>query len=584
MKRLALSLLVMILLVSMALGGCQTATPQATVQQSASPVESASATTAAATPAAATPAPAYEATFPIVKDKISLSVFTVESDPAHPVKDSYYTKYYEDKTNIHIDWITTPQDGFVEKRNVVLASGDYPDILGNAWYAFSLDDIAKYSDQGAFLQLDDLINKYGMELKKIFTEDPAVKTRCLVNGKIFSLPTISSCYHCQYYQKVWYNKTLLDQLQLSVPTTTEEFYNTLLAIKQKDPKLIPYAGCKAQDLYTDPIPFLMGAFQYNLQDENNNFLPMLADLNKKTNKVQIIVNTDGFKQGLEYAQKLWKEGLIYNESFTQDANTVIRLNQSNGTTGSIVFVSGPHKGYFAGWEQTDKIWKNYHVLAPLTGPTGYRSTAWNKYRDISPGGVIITTACKYPDAAMKMLDWMYSFQGSMESQMGREGIEWSKPDAGAVGLDGKPALWKKLTPPTDDPYFQNSSWNQKLTYNLSYALRNGQQNVVADAYDYTGDDSNYTLEKLLFDATNEVAKYTLKDEEILPTLLYGSDIANDQKQLYTALGQYVQETMVKFVTTNVDIEAEWNNYLDQLKTMGLDTYVSRVQTAYDAVK
>lgn len=45
--------------------------------------------------AAAATEPPYTESFPIVKDKITLSVFTVETDVAHPVKDSYFTKYYE---------------------------------------------------------------------------------------------------------------------------------------------------------------------------------------------------------------------------------------------------------------------------------------------------------------------------------------------------------------------------------------------------------------------------------------------------------------------------------------------------------
>ena len=54
----------------------------------------------------------------------------------------------------------------------------------------------------------------------------------------------------------------------------------------------------------------------------------------------------GYRDGLRYLKRMWDEGLIYPDSFTQDRNQSKRLNQS-GEHAIFGAVPAMHHGYFS---------------------------------------------------------------------------------------------------------------------------------------------------------------------------------------------------------------------------------------------
>ncbi|UUZ87014.1 extracellular solute-binding protein [Paenibacillus sp. P26] len=147
-----------------------------------------------------------------------------------------------------------------DKKKLLLASGDYPAVFlsGDLTQAEQID----YGKQGVLKPLNDLIDKYGVEIKKAFQQDPDLKKSITApDGKIYALPHINECFHCWYSQKVWINTTWLKKLNLQMPTTTEEFYQVLKAFKTQDPNgngkqdEIPLSGAD-KTWHGNPAPFL----------------------------------------------------------------------------------------------------------------------------------------------------------------------------------------------------------------------------------------------------------------------------------------------------------------------------------------
>src|SRR5690625_7308016 len=94
-------------------------------------------------------------------------------------------------TNIHIDLEQVHEEGLDEKRNITLGSGDLPD----AFYAANIpvSDIQKYGEQGVFIPLNDLIEKYAPNISKVLDEHPDIKKGLTFpDGKIYSVPTVYS--------------------------------------------------------------------------------------------------------------------------------------------------------------------------------------------------------------------------------------------------------------------------------------------------------------------------------------------------------------------------------------------------------
>ena len=85
-----------------------------------------------------------------------------------------FTKFMENKFNVNIDWQLNPADGAKEKRQISLASGDYPDVymLQEYYDQFTPADVMKYGKQGVLIPLNDLIDKYAPNIKAAMEKYP----------------------------------------------------------------------------------------------------------------------------------------------------------------------------------------------------------------------------------------------------------------------------------------------------------------------------------------------------------------------------------------------------------------------------
>ena len=82
---------------------------------------------------------------------------------------------------------------------------------------------AQYAGQGYLTPLNDLIKENMPNFSALMENDPQIEKLISQNdGTIYSLPAINECYHCNYSQKMYINKTRLDNLglpPLSMSTT-----------------------------------------------------------------------------------------------------------------------------------------------------------------------------------------------------------------------------------------------------------------------------------------------------------------------------------------------------------------------------
>src|SRR5204863_6360066 len=110
--------------------------------------------------------------------KVIIDTFT-PADQNTNLDTNQVTKIMSDKFKIQFRWQTTTYDGgpAKEKRQIALASGDYPDLyLLIPWVdQFSQADLLKFSKQGVVLPLNDLIKQYGPNIQKALDANPDYK-------------------------------------------------------------------------------------------------------------------------------------------------------------------------------------------------------------------------------------------------------------------------------------------------------------------------------------------------------------------------------------------------------------------------
>ncbi|MBI4926470.1 MAG: extracellular solute-binding protein [Anaerolineae bacterium] len=574
MKKNRLSVLLSILLIAaFVLAACApAATPEQPAAEQPAAEQPAAEQPAAEQPAAEQPAaePVTPAgTFPVVNEKTTLKVLIAASNGVSDYEENDYTKWLEEKTGLDLVFDVAPNnaDEARQKLNLVLASGELPDVIIN--FNLPLDQQQVLADQGLIVPVDDLIEKYGDEYKKVLTDLPQIKeVSALSDGKMYAMVDINECYHCSLSQKAWIYKPWLDKLGLSVPTTTDELYTVLKAFKEQDPNgngiadEIPWSASVTGDWHGNIDKFIMNSFVYNNDLSNDRYLYV------EDGTVKAAFAQPGWKEGVTFLNKLYSEGLIDPEAFTNDA-TKLKALAENPDAPILGFTQEGWPGMFLDWGGASGRWTEYVPVAPLKGPSGDVWFPESPYSLIGNGKFVITSACENPAAAFRLADLMYNFEATLRNAIGRPGEEWDYSADGAESIDGGAAQYKVLV--TYNEGEQKVSWNQAAPAYRSAAFRLAQE--------FNPDDP---LERYLYNWSNELYAPAGKPDMQLPPLVFDSAQSQRLGELNTALYTLVDQMYASFITGEMDIASGWDSYLAELKNSGLDDFLAIYQAAYDA--
>ncbi|MBO9608295.1 MAG: extracellular solute-binding protein [Paenibacillaceae bacterium] len=551
----------LVLLLSVVLSGCSGGGKSG--DGAASPSGSKGSASPQASPVAANANVSGPGQYPIVKNKVNLKVLVIDRGTVQDLNTNAFTKWYEEKTNVHIDWVTVPLSQAAEKINLMLASGDLPDVLMNA--PITPTQMVVYGQQGLFLSLNELIDKYGFYTKQLFQDVPFIKERITTpDGKIYALPSFSDCYHCSMSQKFWIDQKWLDKLGLKTPTTTDDFYQVLKAFKEKDPNgngkpdEIPFAGATT-GANTEIEGFLMNAFTN--YDKGNHYLQIVGG------KLQPAFTQPGFKDGLKYLHKLYAEGLLAPESFTQDINQLKKL-VANPDAALVGAVPAHNQSVFVQIQDNGR-WLDYTALAPLQGPGGTRQALYSPYSGLSIPAFIITKASKNPEVALRWGEGFYELETMERAAYGVPGTDWRPATADEKSIAGGAAKWTRL-----------------ITFGTVQNQNLGQVQIAYQPSEFRlSESSKNPLEVSLYNETKKKYEpYKVSVDQVLPPLWFTEDQSAKIVDMQTTIEKYVKESIARFVTGGADIDKGWDDYLKNLNDMNVKGYLDLYQKAYDQTK
>ena len=529
-------------------------------------------------PAAATKAPASAdkvspaGEFPISKETITLKAFINPRANINYEKNEF-TKLIEKKLNIKLIFDVPPVADFKQKLNLVLASDDLPDVFIGGGIA--LDQQQILAQQGTIIPLNDLIDKYGKEFKTVLQTAPATKDLItLLDGKIYALPDYNECYHCSMSQKMWIYKPWLDKLGLKIPETTDEFYAMLKAFKEKDPN----GNGKADEIALSGSlqgansgwqaqidSYIMNSFVYNDRITPNGARHLILD----GGIVKAAFVQDGWKEGLKYLNKLYSEGLIDPQSFTNDSNKIKQL----GENPDVPILGAMSAGWYGVFTQNggpSGRWKDYVAIPPLKGPSGMRATPKAIYQPYGQGWFLISKKCKNPEAAFRLADWFYSFEATTDSVFGVEGEDWVRAKDNEVSISGGKALYNVLKV-WGGGEENTRHWSQTAPTFRTGTYRLGQTFNPADP-----------LERTLYEATkNNMEPYGVADKAV-PPVVFTADQSKQFGELNTTVFNAMDEWFANFITGKKSVDKDWDAYLKTLKDSGLDQFLKLYQDAINA--
>ena len=479
---------------------------------------------------------------------------------------SYFTEWLEAQTNVHIDWQLVPEEEAASKLNLMLTAGDIPEIIFDI---VTPSQLALYGAQGLFLPLNDLIEQNAPNLMKIFDVYPEARAVLTApDGNIYAMLVLEDCYHCTMSQKLWIYRPWLDALGLAMPQTTDEFEQVLRAFKEQDPNgngeadEIPLSTSISPDAWNGALDlFFMNSFTFN---------PGPPWLILQEGRVSPVYTTPGWQEGLKYLNRLYAQGLIDPQSFTQDLDGLQRL----GNNPDEVILGASPGGWWANFVSMEPTagarWTDYATVPPLAGPQGVRYAAW-----IPTTGfpyAVITSACKDPALAVRWVDSLYGLEATLRQYRGVPGEDWRWAEEGERDVEGRQAVWKLLNAEIGPG---NHSWAGTAPMYVSDYLFSS---IVVDP-----STADFNFEALLHNETKtNYEPYRQPREMVLPPLTFTEDQATAIADPETTITQYVSQMFTEFVRGDADVDAGWDQYLATLDQMGLATYLQVYQDAYDA--
>ncbi|GHV06910.1 sugar ABC transporter substrate-binding protein [Spirochaetia bacterium] len=508
--------------------------------------------------------------YPVTKTKLSMTMFAMSAPNVIDMQTNDFTKYLEDKTNIHWDFVTAPNESSTEKINLLLSSNDYPDA-----FMFNTPNVSTYGmKEHILIPLEDLIPQYMPNYWAFMQANPGLwAQQRQADGHIYAVASFNECYHCLFFNKMWVNTEWLDKIGLGWPQTTEELKAVCKKFLELNPNGIAITGSTTGwgEQFTD---FLLGSFITN--PGSRSFRDKL--LVSPSGQIVTAANQKEYREFLRFMNDLYKMGAIYDGGFTQNPDQLRALVNQPGAP-VLFFASGANVNQIDADVNPD-LYRQYRVTPPFAGPDGTRIATEFKYNDLQENKLVITDKAKYPEAILRWADHFYTLQGYLEYQYGAnlDGKDFVLNPSGEAGLNGRPALFRVINQYTAEP--QNHDWQDVGLIYATADIRLGEStDQDIDIFSSAG------LEKLLYVETAEKCEpYAQKPGQfdVIPNRLkLTADEANSVATVAVELAKYIDENTVAFIQGRRNIDTEWDAYLAGFDRIGLPDYLKVFQAAWD---
>ena len=484
-------------------------------------------------------------------------------------------KRLEEKTNVHVNWKAIQSDQWGDKISLEMANlKTLPEFVFSA--GFNDTDLLKYAKQGVIINLEEYIDKYMPNLCKVFEQAPEYRTMCTdADGHIWALPWIEQLgYEKTAIQTIgnmpFINKWWLDYLKLDVPHTVDEFEQVLIAFRDNADALKKEFGIDGEII---PMSCIIGSGNEDCRVLTNGFGEGYGDPDDgrhivvdNDGKVICSAMTEGYRKGCEWLHKLYTEGLIDKEAFTQEWATYVAKGKAgrygvcfSWDVANIATVSMDDLIAGEGWIPLPMLKADVLNLTPVTG--SYTS-------GFDRGRCVVTANAKNPALVCAWLDQMYDPMQSPQNN-------W-----GTYGEDDEFDIFEMGTNDAGEPMLKHTWLGDASPVEVREAECVGGPLAILDSYygKYVTcpDDAQYRLDWIKNVYTPDMhAKY------VYPNVFMSTEdtktISNLNADIYKCINSFRADAIM-----NGFDDAAWEKLQSDLHAYKIDEYLAIYQKYFDA--
>ncbi len=420
--------------------------------------------------------------------------------------------------------------------NTMLMDDVLPDIIwGNS------KNMNPAGMDGAMLPLEDLIEEFAPDIKAYFDEHPNYFKESLApDGHLYYIP----CIYEPGPAMGWFvRQDWLDKVGLEPPTNVEEYYTMLKAFREQDPNgngvkdEIPYF-----DRHKSPRN-LLGLFGAHKEpyvvDENGNYYATFM--------------TEEYKNAMREIAKWYAEGLIDPEIYSRGGTS--REQLFGGNIGGAV-----HDWFSSSFAYNTSMKESVpeFKLITIAPPADINGEVKNysPRTELNGNGWGISKDNQYVAETMKFFNFWFTEEGVNLHYYGIEGIDHVRTADGGYEYSETAKAHDAGVP----------------AYTTTFGSREIGIPVLQES----------EVKGMSEDAAAGFAMY-IENEYTIPAhpkLTYTEEenkiITNEGTAVDTLMNEYAQH----WVLGNKDIDATWDQYISELKSMGVEKVVETRQSAY----
>jgi len=281
--------------------------------------------------------------------------------------------------------------------------------------------------------------------------------------------------------------------------------------------------------------------------------------------------SDGYREGLKYIRKLFDEGLVDPMSFTADEE------QLRALVGGEVNVVGMTVGYDPEATYHTPRHIEYTYTSPFKNAEGKMVTTY--FPSVPSVTTLITSDCDDPEAAFRFCDLLYRGDMGIVNHWGQEGVHWDWPQEGDRSsyyyLGYEPSfrqnelLWGVV---------QNVMWYQRGNWVREKEIGAGFSVELTPEQEHENEVMNVERLGDYINSYPEVGNY-------IPMLIYTAEETEAIGMIRTDLETYINTARTNFMLNkdgmDINDDASWNAYLEQLKVIGIDQVTETIQNVYN---
>ena len=455
------------------------------------------------------------------------------------LNNSFFYQELEERTNIHIDWLSSLDTLKVRYRfnqdteNIpdLISINCFTEVYGN----ISLDEAI---DNGDILDLTELVPKYAPNYYRII-QKPSLKHLAYTEedriGSIYSIK--------QESQKPWaglqIRKDWLDELNLDIPVTYKDWEIVLTAFKEEK-------GASA--------PFTLPSIGYTMDDSINAGFQVGHGFFQIDGEVRYGPCQDEWLEYLTLMNRWYQKGLI-DPNYMTDSSSYCRSESIlSGSTGAWY-------GMYTLPSTVSKSDPSIEIVA-VKPPRIHEEDKLHirsKY-SVSDNALCITSACQNPGLALQWIDYLFSEEGSVFANYGVEDETYR------LDKNGNPVFTDQILNNPDGLSFTQALKMYTFPPGLPSAYLDWKREFQ----------SIPPSDIIMCDVWNSTAS-----DYMLPSdLSFTSKERTRLSEIMEKAGSCMQNYTTTFITGITPL-SDYRTYLEKMEEYGIDEAVQIYQQAYE---